>query len=118
MKNKLLVYDSTKGYKSFIKKNFSKEFDCVNFFDYKDGDVIDYDEFAVLFFFVNDPMQLADLLRMHQKVRPVFLGTQISKIKDSLIALDDSVYIDLRQSRLELLDFIRLNLKLQGVIKD
>lgn len=115
MKNKILVYDTAGGYKRFIKMNFNDEFDCESFFDYDIKEEIDYDQFVALFFFVNDPIQLVDLMRIYKKVNLAFLGTRIVKINESLKKLDDAVFLDLEQSRPQMLDCIKFNLRLFGV---
>lgn len=118
MKDKVLVYDSTSGYKRFIRMHFGNEFDCESFFEYRGKKNINYGEFIAVFIIVNDPMDLVDVLTIHKKVGLIFLGSPIVKISESLKELDDMVFIDLQQNRSDMMRFIKYNLRILGVYKD
>lgn len=117
MKNKLLIYDSSNGYKRFIKINFNNEFDCKSFFDYQVGEVINYNDFVAMIFIVNETMELVDMMRINKKIALVFLGSRIVQISDALKELDDTIFLDLQQSRQEMIDSITFNLRLSGASK-
>jgi hypothetical protein len=117
MKDKVLIYDTTGGYKRFIKINFNDKFDCESFFDFKEKSAINYSDYVALFFFVNDHNQLWDMLQLYKKVDVSFLATRIVSINENLQNLDDAIFLDLRQSRLEMIDFIKANLKLSGLLQ-
>jgi len=115
MKNKVLVYDTTGGYKRFIKLNFNNEFDCESFFDFKEKSTINYNDYAALFFFMNDQSELWDMLQIYKKFDVSFLAARIVSINEKIKNLDDAIFLDLGQSRPEMIDFIKSNLRLLGV---
>jgi hypothetical protein len=112
MKNKVLIYDSTSGYKRFIKINFNNEFDCENFLEYRVREYVNYDEFVAAFFIVNNPMELVDILKIYKKIDLIFLGSPIVQISESLKVLDDMIFLDMQLKRPEMIDFIKYNLRL------
>lgn len=118
MKNKVLVYDTSGGYKRFIKTSFSNEFDCTSFFDCKVKEDINYDDFIAVFLIVNDVVELVDMLMIYKKATLVFFGSPIVQISDSLKELDDMIFLDLQIKRPEMIDFIKYNLRLSVINKD
>ena len=117
MKNKLLIYDSSNGYKRFIKINFNTEFDCKSFFEYKRGEDIDYNDFVAVIFIVNETVELVDMLRVYKTGALIFLGTRVLQIGNALKELEDTIFLDLQESRQEMIDIITFNLRLSGASK-
>lgn len=107
MKNKIMIYDSSNGFKRFVKMNFDNEFDCENL---KVDQCVNYNEFSAVFFIVNSPMDLLDLLMIYKNGSLVFLGSPIVKISQDLKVLEDVVFLDLQQTRSEMVNFINYNL--------
>jgi hypothetical protein len=112
MKNKVLIYDSSNGFKRFVKMSFNNEIDCENFLEYRDRDCVDFEEFSAIFFIVNSPMDLLDLFMIYKNGGLVFLGSPVVKISQDLKALEDVVFLDLQQTRSEMVDFINYNLRI------
>lgn len=112
MKNKVLIYDSTNGFKRFFKMSFNNKFDCENFLEYKLRENVNYDHFNAVFFIVNSPMDLLDLLVIYKKGGLIFLGSPIVKISEDLKVLEDVIFLDLQLKRSEIVNFIKYNLRL------
>jgi hypothetical protein len=70
-----------------------------------------------MIFIVNETMELVDMMRVSKKIALVFLGSRIVQISDALKELDDTIFLDLQQSRQEMIDSITFNLRLSGVSK-
>lgn len=117
MKKKLLVYDSSRGYNRFIKLNFKNEFEVVNYFDYNNSKDINYDEFEVVFFIVNQPIELIDVVLFFTKNCTLFLGTRLLEINNRIKDLDDIIFLDLELNRQEMVDFIKFNFKILGLLE-
>lgn len=117
MKKKILIYDTSRGYNRFIKLNFKDEFEVVNYFDYDNSKSINYDEFNAVFFIINQPIELIDLVFVSSKNFTLFLGTPLLEIVSKVKELDDVIFLDLQMSRKEMVDFINFNFKILGLLE-
>lgn len=115
VKKKILIYDSSRGYSRFIKLNF-KDFEVNNFSDFRNYKDINTDDFAAVFFIINYHVELVDLICLQPKKTPIFVGTRLSEIVDKVKDFDNIIFLDLQQSKKDILDCIKYNFNIYGVL--
>ena len=116
-KKKILIYDSSRGYSRFIKLNF-KDFEVINFSEFNNYKDINIEDFDAVFFIVNYPIELVDLICLQQKTALIFVGTRLLEIADIVKDFDNTIFLDLQQIRSVLLDLIQFNFIILGILDD
>lgn len=116
-KKKILIYDSSRGYSRFIKLNF-KDFEVINFSEFNNYKDINTEDFDAVFFIVNYPIELVDLICLQQKTALIFVGTRLLEIADKVKDFDNTIFLDLQQIRSVLLDLIQFNFIILGILDD
>jgi hypothetical protein len=83
-KHYIIVYDTTKGFSSFVKKNFGKTYPIAACTSKKKFSATQFKSYTICFFIVNDINDLLNLVRLNTLEIPVIVGTA-SHILDSKI---------------------------------
>lgn len=83
-KHYIIVYDTTKGFSSFVKKNFGKTYPIAACTSKKKFSAAQFKSYTICFFIVNDISDLLNLVRLNTLEIPVVVGTA-SNILDSKI---------------------------------
>lgn len=116
VKNKILIYDTSRGYNRFVKLNF-KELEVNSFLEYSNFEAIDFGTYDAVIFIVNHPIELADLIWVQEKIAPIFFGTRLFEINNKIKKFENTIFLDLQQNRQEMIDFIKCNFKLLGMLE-
>lgn len=106
MENKILVYDSSKGFNRFLKLNYRKQYDIVSITDSSNFNQVDFDEYKAVFFIVNSEAELLDLLVILFKAKFLIIGSREKHVMNALMVLEEVVFIDLNLKKDELVQFI------------
>jgi hypothetical protein len=118
MNKKTFVYDTSKGFSSFIKHYYSTKMDidvCTNKKRFVIENIKDYE---TCFFVVNDMEDLSNLIKVHFKIEHLFIGVPNKIIEDKIYALnyENLVILDFSKSKHELLKVINDNLEPKELI--
>jgi hypothetical protein len=116
LKNKILIYDASRGYHRFIKMNF-KGLEVKSFLEYSNCEDVDFKSFDAVIFIINHPIELVDFICFQEKISPIFLGTNLMEINGKIRKFDKAIFLDLEQSRQEMINFLKFQFKLLGVME-
>lgn len=108
---KALIYDSTKGFSSFIKRNYSDKMEldiCYNKFKLKNYSSVNY---QLCFFMVNDIEDYFLLKKYYDEIEYFFIITYKKTLSEKISRLSykNAVLIDSEHSKkyiLELINFL------------
>ena len=117
MKKKVYIYDTSKGFSSFIKHYYSDKMIidvCTNKKNFNQNDIQKYD---LCFFMVNDMDDYFNLMKIYTLIEHFFIVTtnKIIRKKINNLNYEDVVFIDFNNSKPELLEEINYNLMLLGI---
>ncbi len=104
-KHHIVVYDTTKGFSSFVKKHFGKTYPIATCTSKNKFSTEEFKSYTICFFIVNDIGDLLNLVRLNTLEIPVVVGTA-SHILDTKIDFvkNERMYaLDFSQSKEELI---------------
>lgn len=116
IKNKLLVFDTTKGFARFIKIYFSDRFiinSCVLRKNLGQHDLKDYN---LAFVMISSYEEIIDFLHIKLKTNHVFAVSNIPEIRLLLKEMPDVVFLDLEKFKKETIEDIINNLKIIEIL--
>lgn len=108
----VFVYDTTKGFSRFIKKYFKNYFNilcCTNKKKLPEQELTNID-FA--FIIINDFDDIISFIWIYSKVKILFIGTNMIKLKTKLKDEESIILLDLSKKKDELIIEIKNKLKL------
>lgn len=110
-KKKLLVYDTSRGLASIIKKKISSEYDI--YFCLKDGDLekVELNNFFAAIIIVNDIDDLIKIEILNIKIKHLIVSTSLKKNYFDYPNSDALTIFDLHLSRNEIILLIKEKLK-------
>jgi len=111
MNIKAYVYDTSKGFCSFIKHYYSEKMEidvCTNKKNFFLDDIKDYE---VSFFIVNDMEDFFNMKKVYFKIEHFFIGSPNRIIYEKIQDLKyDVIYIDLNNHKNDIINQINSNL--------
>lgn len=118
MSKKTFVYDTSKGFSSFIKHYYSDKMSIDVCTNKKKFYLDNIKEYNTCFFIVNDMDDFFNLMKVYYKIEHFFIGTPNKIIGEKIEKLnyDDVVYLDFNNNKHDLLDTINFNLMLKEII--
>lgn len=118
MDKKVYVYDTSKGFSSFIKHYYSTKMNidvCTNKKRFATEGINNYD---TCFFVVNDMDDLFKLIKIYYKIEHFFIGSPSKIICEKMETFMSSnvVFLDFNQNKYEMLKTINTNLSVKNII--
>lgn len=118
MGKKTYIYDTSKGFSSFIKHYYSDKMIidvCTNKKNFYLDNIRDYN---ACFFIVNDMDDFFNLMKIYYKIDHFFIGSPNKVIGEKIENLnyEDVVFLDFNHNKHELLNTINFNLMLKDII--
>jgi len=118
MEKRIYVYDTSKGFSSFIKHYYSEKMQidvCTNKKNFFIDKITDY---QVCFFIVNDIEDFFNLRKVYLKIEHFFIGSphKIMCEKIENLHYEDVVYIDFNHNKHDILNTINYNLSYKNII--
>lgn len=118
MIKKMFVYDTSKGFSSFIKYYYSEKMEihiCTNKIKFQNFIMSDYE---VCFFIVNDIDDFLKLRIIYSQIEYFFISTPKKALYKKIEHLnyDDAIIIDFDYSKKDILSEINFNLNLKKII--
>ena len=116
---KLAVYDTSKGFSSFVKHYFAKEISIEVCTSKKKFSLAWFNDFHYCFFVVNDIEDLFNLMKIAPLQNNVVVGSTHSILEMKIKSIQDSNFtiIDLSLNKNDLLQYITAYLKHNQLIE-
>jgi endonuclease III-like uncharacterized protein len=114
MSNKILVYDTSRGFSRFIKSKLESQFEVEVINNKKDIKKYNITDFKTIFFIVNDVLDSLVFSSFYYDVSTVFLGITIKNLENRFENYDNIISINLDLTKKELLQYINNQLELQA----
>ena len=109
---KILIYDKSHAYKSFLKKNLKDHLYIEDFDDFDDFNEINFNEYEAVFFVLSEEIELVDLMLAYSKFNNLFLSSKFKKINNKLQDIENVFILDFNKNKKEILDDFRFYLNL------
>ncbi|WP_395065786.1 hypothetical protein [Flavobacterium sp.] len=115
MNKKVYVYDTSKGFSSFIKHYYSDKMfieTCTNKKIFLLEEIIGFD---TCFFIVHDMEDFFNLMQIFTKIKHFFIGSPNRKMSEKIEALnfEGVIVLDFHHCKADILKTINFNLKLE-----
>lgn len=111
-KNRLFVYDTTRGFARFIKINFSNEYEIASCNLKKKLDDFNIDQMEVAFVNIDKYEDVVDFFFIKSKVKFVFAISRLPDVKLMLEEFQDVIFLDIDKLKSDIIRQILDNLKI------
>ncbi|MGC4041408.1 MAG: hypothetical protein QM710_11650 [Flavobacterium sp.] len=100
-KSKAFIYDTSKGFARLIKRNFSDLYDINVCYKERNFDKFHLYDYNVAFVAINSYEELAELMKVKEKIKKVFVITGDRGIQNEVSDFEGILLIDIDSSRKE-----------------
>ena len=110
-RKRIFIFDSSIGIAQFFKRDLSKDYSVDLFFKFQRNLIESFENYDLALFFVNEPIELLDLMCVYKKNTPILVGSRCKEIDRKICDFEGVIYFDYAQNKYEILDFVRFNLE-------
>lgn len=114
MEKKTYIYDTSKGFSSFIKHYYGDKMTIDVCTKKKNFTIEGLENYKICFFFVNDMDDYFNLIKIYTRIEYFFICTTNKIIREKINKLnyEDVFFLDFNDNKHELLETINYNLML------
>lgn len=118
MPSKIFIYDSAKAHSQMLIKMYKDKFEIIKCTNPNRFSIKDLSGINIAFVFINDHDDILKLLFINSKVEHVFLASNIRNIDYSLYKLNGVIFLNLMETKINLIKHINLRFKELGVLEE
>lgn len=113
---KILMFDSTHAYLTFVKRKFKNEYKISSYEKTNESemDIASYDS---VIFIINNETELVDLMYIYPKADSLLIWSEFKKINEQLSKLDKIFVLNLNQSKNRIAEQLRFWIDLPKPLK-